>query len=91
MAIISKQAPRAFHRFEELNKMNHFEIVKEFTDILASCQGKVTFVTAQGDRLVTDSMLSALVGFASLISVAGSIDVHLNASNRKIAKNCAPL
>jgi len=45
--------------------MNHFEIVKEFTDILASCQGKVTFVTAQGDRLVTDSMLSALVGFAS--------------------------
>ncbi len=56
--------------------MNHFEIVKEFTDILASCQGKVTFVTAQGDRLVTDSMLSALVGFASLISVAGSIDVH---------------
>ena len=61
--------------------MKNLELVKEFTDILENCQGKVTFITAQGDRLVTDSMLSALVGFATLISVAGSIDVRFECEN----------
>ena len=60
---------------------DHLEIVKEFTKVLEMCQGKVTFVTAQGDRLVTDSMLSALVGFASLLSVAGTMDVRFECEN----------
>lgn len=68
--------------------MNNLEIVKEFTDILANCQGKVTFITEQGDRLVTDSMLSALVGFASLISIAGSIDVRFDC---EAAEDCRKL
>jgi hypothetical protein len=60
---------------------SNIEIVNEFTELIQSCLGQVTFVTAEGDRLVTDSMLSALVGFASLISVAGSIDVHFECEN----------
>ena len=67
--------------------MNNFETVKEFTDILVNCQGKVTFITAQGDRLVTDSMLSALVGFASLISVAGSMDVRFECEHPADCEN----
>ncbi len=51
------------------------EIVKEFTDIINACEGKVLFLTEQGDRLVADSMLSALVGFATILSVAEAINI----------------
>ena len=53
----------------------NIEIVSEFTALIQNCKGRVTFITEQGDRLVTDSMLSALVGFASIISVAKTINV----------------
>jgi hypothetical protein len=51
------------------------ELVKEFSELINSCKGKVIFVTEQGDRLVADSMLSALVGFATILSVAETINV----------------
>lgn len=59
----------------------NIEIVSEFSNLILNCKGRVTFITSQGDRLVTDSMLSALVGFAALISVAESIDVSFECEN----------
>jgi hypothetical protein len=52
-------------------------IIEEFEALINQCAGKVVFVTSEGDRLVADSMLSALVGFANLLSVAESISLHI--------------
>lgn len=48
-------------------------IIDEFTDTINQCRSKVTFVTEEGDRLVANSMLSALVGLATFLSVAEAI------------------
>lgn len=58
------------------------ELVNEFTTLINSCIGKVIFATEQGDRLVADSMLSALVGFATILSVAESIEVSFECENQ---------
>lgn len=52
-------------------------IAEEFSRIMRDCKGKVTFVTEEGDRLVADSMLSALVGLANLLSIAEEIALHV--------------
>jgi len=66
---------------------SNIEIVSEFSHLILNCSGKVTFITGQGDRLVSDSMLSALVGFASLISVAKTIDVQFECEDEADAVN----
>lgn len=52
-------------------------IAEEFSRIMRDCKGKVTFVTEEGDRLVADSMLSALVGLANLLTIAEEIALHV--------------
>jgi hypothetical protein len=52
-------------------------IVDEFTTMIDQCQGKVFFLTGEGDRLVADSMLSALVGIAMVLSHGDSAPQHI--------------
>ena len=56
-------------------------IAEEFSRIMRECTGIVVFVTEEGDRLVADSMLSALVGLATLLSLAEEIDMHVACEN----------
>jgi hypothetical protein len=53
-------------------------IIDEFTEMINQCRGQVIFVTEDGDRLVADSMLSALVGFKALLSIAESSPLHVS-------------
>jgi hypothetical protein len=52
-------------------------IIDEFTQLINQCQGQVIFVTEEGDRLIADSMLSALVGFSTLLAAAESLPLHI--------------
>ncbi len=51
--------------------------VEAFQKLIASCKGTVTLVTEDGDRLVTNSMLSALVGFSAILSVAEAREIEI--------------
>ncbi len=53
------------------------KLINEFAELLNKCQGKVFFVTEEGDRLVADSMLSALVGFSTILSVASRVGLKI--------------
>jgi hypothetical protein len=53
------------------------KLINEFAELLNTCQGKVFFVTEEGDRLVADSMLSALVGFATIFTVASKVGLKI--------------
>jgi hypothetical protein len=44
--------------------------VESFAKLIQECKGKVTIITEDGDRLVTNSLLSALVGFSTILKVA---------------------
>jgi hypothetical protein len=52
-------------------------IADELSQIMNACKGQVTFVTEEGDRLVANSMLSALVGFSTILSVAEEVALHV--------------
>lgn len=56
---------------------SHHNVADEFAELINDCQGQVAFVTPQGDRLVANSMLSALVGFSTILSVAASLDMKI--------------
>lgn len=56
-------------------------IIDEFTRLINQCEGKVIFVTDEGDRLVVNSMLSALVGFSTILSVAEAMPLRLECDN----------
>jgi len=45
--------------------------------LINECGGKVAFVTNEGDRLVADSMLSALVGFSTVLTAARAIPLQI--------------
>ena len=53
------------------------DITQEFAHLMQSCKGNVVFVTEEGDRLVADSMLSALVGFSNLLKLAEEINLFV--------------
>jgi hypothetical protein len=44
--------------------------VESFAKLIQECKGKVTIINEDGDRLVTNSLLSALVGFSAVLKVA---------------------
>lgn len=48
-----------------------------FARLISTCKGKVVLVTEDGDRLVTNSMLSALVGFSAFLSVAEAKEIEI--------------
>lgn len=52
-------------------------IVDEFSRIMNQCLGQVAFVTEEGDRLVANSMLSALVGLSTILSLAEEMTMHV--------------
>lgn len=56
----------------------HIDLVREFTDLINKSRGKIFFTTAEGDRLVADSMLSALVGFATILNAAKTIPLNFS-------------
>ena len=47
-------------------EMHNFDL-KEFMEVLDSCQGEVYMVTDEGDRLNMKSKLAQLIGFTRLI------------------------
>jgi hypothetical protein len=61
-------------------------MIAEFSQLMNTCEGQVIFVTAEGDRLVADSMLSALVGFSALLSVASQLPLQIECES---AADCA--
>lgn len=50
--------------------------VESFSKLIQSCQGTVVMVTEDGDRIVTNSMLSALVGFSKILEVASLKEIE---------------
>jgi hypothetical protein len=48
-------------------------LVEEFSAVIAACRGKVFFRTIDGDMLVADSMLSAIIGFKTLLDMADRV------------------
>jgi hypothetical protein len=50
--------------------------VNAFQKLIQSCKGTVTIVTEDGDRIVTNSMLSALIGFAKVLEVASLKEIE---------------
>ena len=61
----------------------NIDMVTEFTDLINASQGKIVFTTAEGDRLVADSMLSALVGFATILNAAKTIPLTFTCENEE--------
>ncbi len=61
-------------------------VTDEFAALINECQGQVAFVTQEGDRLVANSMLSALVGFSTILSVAETLDFQIEC---EIPEDCA--
>lgn len=55
--------------------------VEAFARLIESCKGNVTLVTEEGDRLVTNSMLSALIGFKAFLSVAEAREIEIECDN----------
>ena len=53
-------------------------LIEEFTRLVNESRGQVAFITDQGDRLVANSMLSALVGFSTILAVAQTLDLQLD-------------
>lgn len=51
--------------------------VEAFAEMIQKCKGKVILITEDGDRLVTNSMLSALVGFAPFLKVAEAKEINI--------------
>lgn len=50
--------------------------VESFSKMIEGCKGNVTIITEDGDRLVTNSLLSALVGFAAILKVASMKEIE---------------
>ena len=55
--------------------------LKEFNDVLATCNGDVFMVTAEGDRLNLKSKLCQLIGFTKLIEGGSIANATLECSN----------
>lgn len=51
--------------------------IESFSKMIQKCKGKVIIITEDGDRLVTNSLLSGLIGFASVLKVASVKEIEL--------------
>lgn len=51
--------------------------IEEFTALVKHCAGKVSLITAEGDRLIANGVLTARIGLASFCAVAQSQDVSI--------------
>lgn len=50
--------------------------VESFAKMINECKGKVTIITEDGDRLVTNSFLSGMIGFATVLKVASMKEIE---------------
>lgn len=57
--------------------------LKDFMDVLATCEGDVFMVTPEGDRLNLKSTLSQLIGFSQLIDGGIISNARIECSNEK--------
>lgn len=57
------------------DEAGRIELVEAFTELIGSCKGRVVLRTRDGDKLVADSMLSALIGFKTLLDMADQIQL----------------
>ncbi len=60
--------------------LNNIDL-KEFNDVLATCEGDVFMVTPEGDRLNLKSKLCQLIGFTKLIEGGSIANATLECSN----------
>ena len=51
--------------------------VDEFQAIIKSCAGKVNLITADGDLLIANGNLSAVIGLESFLQVAQKQDIAI--------------
>lgn len=51
--------------------------VEEFQTIVQSCSGKVNLITADGDLLIANGNLSAVIGLESFLEVAQKQDISI--------------
>ncbi|MDL2254555.1 hypothetical protein LJC49_10920 [Ruminococcaceae bacterium OttesenSCG-928-I18] len=56
--------------------------LKEFTEVLDSCEGDVFMVTPEGDRLNLRSKLCQLIGFTRLIEGGRVSNAQIECSNK---------
>lgn len=61
--------------------MHDFDL-KEFMEILDSCEGDVFLVTDEGDRLNLKSKLMQLIGFTKLIEGGVVKHAHIECTNK---------
>lgn len=50
---------------------------RRFTEIVSNAKGRIIFTTEEGDRLVSGSLLSTLVGLASLIQLSDQVKIDI--------------
>jgi hypothetical protein len=55
--------------------------VEAFAQMIQQCKGQVVIITEDGDRLVTNSMLSALVGYSNILKVASVKEIEFECEN----------
>lgn len=61
--------------------MHDFDL-KDFTEVLDSCEGDVYMVTPEGDRINLKSKLCQLLGFTRLIDGGRVTQAHVECSNK---------
>ncbi len=55
--------------------------VDSFSKLIQECKGQVIIVTEDGDRLVTNSLLSAIVGLSTVLKVASLKEIEFECEN----------
>ena len=61
--------------------MHDFNL-KDFMQVLDSCEGDVYMVTEEGDRLNLKSKLTQLIGFTTLIEGGTVTKAHIECTNK---------
>ncbi len=56
---------------------------RAFSALITSARGKIIFTTEEGDRLVSGSLLSTLVGLANLIAISADTEVDIYCENEE--------
>ncbi len=59
----------------------------EFSDIVSNARGQIIFTTEEGDRLVSGSLISTLVGLANLVAISSEehVEITCEDENDRIA------
>lgn len=49
----------------------------EFSEIVSNARGRIVFTTAEGDRLVSGSLIATLIGLANLVAISSEEHVEI--------------